>query len=267
MNPRTSLLAVAVLAAASSVVAASLSVEKRADGTTRGPLALTSGFDYSTGDYGYPWDTDIFSVPLIATYGFDRWTFRASTAFLTIEGPADASGLPARSVPASARLPDATDSGPGDLFVGATYQFDPLPNNWSWDATAKVKLPTADEDKGLGTGEMDLYVQADFYREMGAFMPFATAGVRFLGDNQRYRMKSGLYLSLGSTYTLTAQSRIGASLDWRQRAIERGDHAAELTIFGTHKIDNHWKGQVYVLKGFSDASPDFGFGANVTYTF
>jgi hypothetical protein len=60
-----------------------------------------------------------------------------------------------------------TESGLGDIVLGATYNV--LDNNdWIVDATARVKLPTASESKGLGSGKADYAVQMNIDKQFGA---------------------------------------------------------------------------------------------------
>ena len=42
---------------------------------------------------------------------------------------------------------------------------------------------------------------------------------------------------------------------------------SELTAFYALKYNKSWKTQAYFLKGFSDASPDWGAGLSVGYSF
>jgi hypothetical protein len=41
-------------------------------------------------------------------------------------------------------------------------------NDWIVDATARVKLPTASESKGLGSGKADYAVQMNIDKQFGA---------------------------------------------------------------------------------------------------
>lgn len=132
------------------------------------------------------------------------------------------------------------------------------------ETTARLKWPVADSERGLGTGTTDVYLQLDGYRSFGSFTPFTAAGYRWLGNNPRYRLRDGMYGSVGSLYRLTTSVTVGASLDWRQRILAGGDHAAEATMLLVYRIDERWNMIGYVLKGFSDASPDVGVGLAVT---
>lgn len=51
-------------------------------------LSLTSGFDYSVGDYGLEEDTTLIAIPLSLRAKRGAWFVRASAAWLQVDGPA-----------------------------------------------------------------------------------------------------------------------------------------------------------------------------------
>jgi hypothetical protein len=258
-------------------------------------IQLGAGFDYSRGDYGFSEDTEVFSVPLLLTYTTSKWIFRGSVPYIRIDGPADAvgtsggtggasgggvgglgglvPGLPgsnsggSRSATNPARPSSSSESGMGDVVLGATRMLGPILGPVQVDVTARVKLPTADEDKGLGTGETDYYAQTDFYYVGERFIPFATLGYRFMSDSDRYELKDGAYVSIGSAYRLNETTRSGVSLDWRQRLVDGGDDATEASVFVAHDLSTDLNLTLYALTGFTEASPDFGMGGSVNYRF
>ncbi|WP_138223302.1 transporter [Nibricoccus aquaticus] len=278
--------------------AAPSSVESAAPAEVVGPvnsMQVGTGFDYSRGSYGFAEDTEVFSVPLLLTYNVEKWVLRASVPYLKIKGPADAVGTTGASggggsgsssglsgvvpgLPGStsggttsastpARPVSNSESGIGDVMLGATRMLGPVIGPVQVDLTARVKLPTADEAKGLGTGETDYYAQADFYYAGQTFIPFATLGYRFMTDSDLYALENGAYASLGSAYRLTDTTRAGVSLDWRQKIVDGGDDATEVSVFVAHDFSPRWNLILYALTGFTDASPDFGTGGSVSYRF
>ena len=236
---------------------------------TPDPVRLvTFGADYSTGKYGLEEETEVFSIPVGLTYRDERWLYRVTIPYIFIKGPSTVVGEGGALGGAPLRRTDEAESGVGDLFASATRMFGPvLAADVQLDLTGRVKLPTGMESKGLSTGQMDFYVQADVYRAIGDFMPFAALGYRILGNTPRYQLENGFYFSHGTTYRLSAATVVGASLDWRQALVEDGDAGTELTVFISHEFNETWSGQAYVLKGFTDASPEFGFGGSLNLKF
>ena len=54
-------------------------------------LSFTTGVDYSSGAYGGTDTTEVIAVPFGVRLTVDDWTFRASSSYLDITGPADVS--------------------------------------------------------------------------------------------------------------------------------------------------------------------------------
>ncbi len=229
-------------------------------------LKLGSGFNYSTGDYGFTQDTELWSVPLNLTYDVDRWTFKAAFSYLIIEGPANvATGTTPGAGPA--RPTSAVEHGLGDTSVSATFHANPVPGELNVDFTARVKLPTADEGKGLGTGETDYYVQTDLSRNFGKVTTFATLGYRFMGTNATSPLKDGPMATAGAAYPIADKTVIGAAYDWQSRIVSGAEHGSNGLAFIATNPNPNWSLLAYGLVGFNDASPDFGLGGLATYKF
>jgi len=243
-------------------------------------LSLSVGADFSSGEYGSDTTTDIFSLPFTAKVTRGDWTFKASLPWLRIDG--DPNVLPgvgavANSNPkgrgrgngGSAPPPDAPESGSasgiGDLRLSATYAFDtggPL----GVDLTANVKLATADEDKGLGTGATDYGLALDLYRDFNGTTVFGGVAYTVLGDSDFIDVDSVAGANLGASRKLGAGS-LGLSYEWRQAASDGFDDRSELMAFYSARTSNDHRWQVYALAGLSDGSPDVGVGFSYTIAY
>ena len=220
-----------------------------------------TGADYSRGDYGFTTNTEVFSVPLNLGYESGAWRFNASLPWLTVRGPAAITGTGG-----AARPTTASESGLGDLVAGGTYAFGEVgPVQLAF--TGRIKFPTADEAKGLGTGETDFYGQFDFYRTFSTCTPFASLGYRVLGDSAIYQLQDGLYASAGAHFRVSSTTVWTIAANWGRRIIAGGDPTTDVLLAVNHDLDAQWRLTVYALKGFTDASPDFGGGLAVGYKF
>ncbi len=229
------------------------------------PPAITTvatGLDYSRGTYGFATETEVLSVPLDLGYESGPWVWRANLSYLTIKGPAAIVGDGAAARPTA-----SSQSGVGDIYIGATYRSGPVLGQIHLDPTVRVKLPTASESRGLGTGQTDVYGQLDAYRTFGAVTPFATVGYRVLGDSSSYQLKDGIYASGGAHFRTSPATVVTTSLSWGQRLLASGSNTSDAMVAVTHDIDSRWRVMGYALKGFTNASPDLGVGARLTYRF
>lgn len=249
-------------------------------------LSLGIGTDFSSGDYGSDITTDIWSVPVTAKFNSGNWTWKASLPWLRVDG--DVGVLPGlgnvgNSNPkgrgrgngnggGNAPPPDTetapvagSASGLGDLRLAATYAFDtggPL----GVDLTGNLKLGTADEDEGLGTGENDYGIAVDLYRDVAGTTVFGGAGYTMLGDSEFIQLDDVLNAYVGASWQLGTGS-LGAMYDWRQAASETAGDRSELTGFYSIKAGPADKAQLYATKGLSDGSPDWGVGVSYTHQF
>lgn len=230
-------------------------------------VTLSTGLDYSRGDYGFAADTEVFAVPLTVSYATGPWRFQVSQAWLSVDGPASVVLTGAQAGGAAGRPVSSRESGVGDLWLGATYRSLPFGPDLEVAFTGRMKVGTANENKGLGTGENDYYAQFDFSRTVGATTPYLTVGYRWLGANAAYPLRDGAYFSAGFVRQLSGPTQAGLAVDWRARVVSGGDPACELTAFVTHHLDESWSLQGYALTGLTDASPNFGLGTSVNYRF
>jgi hypothetical protein len=156
-----------------------------------GTLRVSTGFDWSTGSYGSSPDTTILYVPSTISYRWERFPvtatpldeleLRVTVPYLRVDGPGviiDQGSV----VPPG--FDAATREGIGDVVVRATWRLLPRANSRlpMFELGGRLKVPTADRDLGLGTGELDTAVQAGLADRFGALSVFGHAGYRFLGD-------------------------------------------------------------------------------------
>jgi len=142
-----------------------------------------------------------------------------------------------------------------------------VPGELNIDFTGKVKLGTASESKGLGTGETDYYAQIDLYQNLGTITPFGNVGYRVLGTSATFPLKDGLYASAGAAFRVSPSTVTGAAFDWRSRIINGAKDGTDAIAFVSTNANDRWNFLGYVIKGFNDASPDYGLGGLATYKF
>ena len=236
-------------------------------------LRLGLGADYSRGKYGSGTETTIFSIPFTARYETERWTFKGSLPWLEVTGPSnflpgfghvDNSGKSKKRNFAGT----ATESGIGDTVLSATY------NAWydddlerGIDLTGRVKLPTADAAKGLGTGSTDFSAQLDAYRTFDRWTLFADVGYYWFGHSDYVELKNAINYGIGASQKMNDRDSIGASLDGRQKSSVGGAPQRELTFFWNRRMNRDTRFQAYALVGLANGSPDFGIGVTAAKSF
>jgi hypothetical protein len=227
-----------------------------------GSFSFITGMDYSSGHYGQSEKTRITYVPFITKYVLnDQWTFKAVVPWLTIDGPGAVSA-DSRIITGTASSRRTRESGLGDIVLGTTYsalQFND--QKLYLDLGFKVKVPTASESKGLGTGKTDYTITADLYKTLDRLTLLGTVGYKVLGDPSGVNLYNVWFSTVGAVYKIDDKNNVGATLDLRQATTANNTGLREYTIFYSHKFDQRYKLQTYMVAGDTTSSVDFGAGA------
>ena len=238
-----------------------------------GELRLGAGLDYTRGKYGSSTESTTVAIPVTVRYELDRWTYKLTLPYLKVTGPAnfvpgighvDNSGKSNRRNFAGT----TTESGLGDSVASATY------NAWydaslkrGLDLTGRLKLPTGDAAKGLGTGSTDAGVQVDAYQTFDRLTVFADLGYTFFGHSDYVELQNAGNYGVGASQKLNDLDSLGASLDGRNKVTPGGAKQRELTFFWNRRADRATRFQAYVLFGLANGSPDVGAGVSAARAF
>ena len=238
-------------------------------GDAAAQLTVGAGIDYTTGKYGGTESTDTLYIPFLLKYETGPWVFKATVPYISVSGPGNVIGAgPDRITVPGSGGERRTESGLGDIVASAFYTLmNERESAFGLDLGVKLKLPTADEEKGLGTGEVDYALQADVFKPFGNFTAFGSLGYRFYGDPPGVDLRNVPYYAIGASYRMAPGSTIGVAYDYRPHITPGGSEISELTLFWSKRFSREWRLQLYALTGFSNGSPDAGFGAVLDYRF
>lgn len=228
-------------------------------------LSLSTGLDYSVGNYGDTQDTETWFLPVNLKYKRDRYTFKLGTAYLWVVGPQsvtpEGDPLPGSDVRRTVR-------GTGD--VTASLSANVLEENQAGldlDLIGKIKFGTADAGKALGTGENDYTLQASIYKTLGALGPYLDLGYRWKGDPAGVNYHNVWYGTMGASYRFSKLWSAGADYSWRDKLIATSDPVREATVYANYRISDENRLNLYGTAGFSDASADWGIGFTASHLF
>ncbi len=251
-------------------------------------LQFSTGVNYSSGSFGDTMDTTVVVVPFSAKVTVGNWAFRGSIPLVTVDGPADVAvvlddggGGRGSSGPGGSGgdelEEDGTgavsmvtrmnrESGIGDASVSATYSFNEIAGSSIYsDVTGRVRLPTGDDDKGLGVGATDYATLVEVGAELGKGGVYALGGRRFLGSVSGVRRDDGWQGGAGFWIDATDKASFGAGYDWRESATAIGDDPSEVSAYMTYQINRKWRLGLNASAGLNDSSPDFGAGLSLVW--
>lgn len=231
-----------------------------------GQFSLSSGFGSSPGNYATANATGLLSIPTIEKYETGPWVFKLTVPDLSISGTG--SVVPEIGRIRTSSAANSTQSDLGDTVAAATYNiYSGSASTFGIGLTGKVKLGMADKIKGFGTGQNDYAAQADAYQSFDKFTALGSLGYKVLGSPAGISMDSVLYGSFGGIYQLNDQMSGGVDISLAQSPSATAAEQRQLTAYVTHMINKSLKARGYVLKGFTNGSPDSGLGAQVYYGF
>jgi len=162
-----------------------------------------------------------------------------------------------------------TESGLGDVTLAARYYlFDEQDWTPSVNLTGRVKFPTANEDKGLGSGEFDAGFGGELAKSLTRdLILYLDGGYTFLGDPKGRKFRNQWNYDVGLGYYLTDDLR--ASVFYEEyRAVVKGiPNARDLYGDLNYRITNAIRINVGGFVGLSDSAADFGFSGGIRFRF
>ena len=228
---------------------------------------MSVGMEYTSGDYGQSQNTDILYVPFSLKYDAFPWSVKLTVPYIRITGPGNVvGGVDGGVVIGDSSKRRTTEQGMGDTVASVTYALDTWWNTAPIvDLTAKAKIATADEARGLGTGENDYSLQVDIANTYGNTTPFLMVGYKFMGDPEDIDLNNVWFGSVGLDYRLHPLVNVGLSFDTSQATSLVSEDPKELVGYMNWKITKTFSVMGYGVLGFSDGSPDNGLGFQMSY--
>lgn len=236
-------------------------------------FSLNIGFNHTSGKYGRKTATDIFYVPITASYQSGRASFRVTVPFLNIIRPANARNqggiiiLPDRDNGDTDQSKRVSRKGLGDTTLALTYNlFYHRASRTRLSFTGRLKVPTGNTALGLGTGKVGYAVQTNLYRGFGRFNLNALFGYRIPGSPSTIKFSNTFFGAAGIGYRATSRSMLGVRFNINQSVIRLQDSRILMAYF-LHRYDKNIAIHLYGLKGFSERSPEWGSGVSLRYMF
>lgn len=225
-------------------------------------IRLSAGVEYTSGDYGGTEDIEDTYVPVTGTINFEKFAISVTVPYLSVRAPTGTTTTGPGGEPLPGTGMTSTESGLGDIVAGMTVYdvFVSEDSSVVLDLAGRVKFGTADEEKGLGTGEEDFLVRADVYKFFDSFTLIGSGGYKLRGDPSGLDLENGFFASIGGSYALNSDASVGLFYDYREASLPDSDAVSEVSLYTSHSVGESSYIQFYVLSGFSDSSPDWGGG-------
>ncbi len=187
-------------------------------------------------------------LPLDVAWRGRRLSWKLSMSYLQLSGPyADVGGRAERAV-----------AGLGDTYFTTGWRTWGAQRLWQW--RTKLKFPTADQKKGLGSGGVDGEVAALVYQRASTAWLHLEGGRRFRQDPADLGLRDNWRLASGVFYPLTDSLKGGLQYGWRQATTTEAEPARQLTVYLSRHLSRGQKLTLYTVRGFTEATPAWLFG-------
>ncbi len=237
---------------------------------------------FISGDYGTDDDVDTFYLPFIFSFYPSQkvrgtvvvpWVYQSSTqvtfagamgrhSFQTVEGAtdSDASGMGHHSFQTVEGSRDS-ESGWGDIILQGEYALllEPM-DSFNFLLEGTVKLPTASESKGLGTGETDVGLAAELGRTVNQVYYFGRLGYTVVGEPSGINFDNPFLYEGGISFPINPQFYLTLSLEGSTSIDDDLDDPLEGVVSGDYQWGADLSLNGFFLVGLSDGSPDYGIG-------
>ncbi|PIE44158.1 MAG: hypothetical protein CSA50_01755 [Gammaproteobacteria bacterium] len=257
------------------LLAVALSVFSLTAGGAQPSFKLSVGGYASEGDYGLRSNTYIVAVPVSIRYRAWPWQVKLSSILVHLNGPGT---LTDGDVAGNRRelIRDETGFGDTSLLLEREGMLGSTVKTY-WNLGLRVKVPTGDEAKGLGTGAFDYEPRVTLMYLNSLVKPYLLARYTIKGDaagkksndstggSASRKFEKTLGATLGIDYPATESFSMGGQLTARQASVTGGNKRLEALLVGRYRTDNSWSYSAYVIRGLAEGSPDWAAGFSVDY--
>lgn len=251
---------------------------------------VSGAVHYSSGSYGTDSKTNIVYAPMTIRRIFRDGDLSLTIPFISISGTGAVrlvGGVPTRTgnvtgttaAPAGAgrgKSPRATplsssttDSGFGDIILRGRYylmeegDFAPLVA-----VTGRIKFPTADADRGLGTGEFDEGVGVELTKRLAArWLAYLDGGYNVIGDAPGTDFHNQWWYDAGIGYDVTDNLHMSVFYEEYRALVNTVNNARDLVALANYVVTDRVRVTGSALAGLSNGAPNYGFGVGIRLQF
>ena len=134
------------------------------------------------------------------------------------------------------------------------------------DMKSKIKFPTADKDKNLGTGEHDVSLGFSNYNRIHNIWLLSELFHKWRGDNKQRNMDNGYSAKLGISAITKSKISTGGFFSYHEASSNRSVAREEITLYLNYKKNKRMKGTLYIIHGLSDASAEWAGGFQLSHS-
>jgi hypothetical protein len=217
----------------------------------RGYLDLGGG--YKTGDFGTTITSDLYYFSAVLGYVAPRYDVSITVPHLSLKNAAGGSS--------------STETGIGDVILrGGSVLVPEGPNGFSLNGTLAVKLPSADETRGLGTGEIDYGAFLGLHQRLEDYSLSLSGGYIKIGDPYVINYNDIPLYGIGIS-RLFGRTEGAVSLEGRGAMVSGAENPLEVNVGFFHVLSVDYAVRGNAFKGLNNGGPDHGIDLGIVRWF
>ena len=240
-------------------------------------VSLSTTVDYSVGDYGTGKDTTLLYVPFtLGVRPFDRFWLNLTVPYIYQTGQnvvLTGGGVAVKGKKSNGKLTrpatSTTESGLGDVLAKASFVLIPE-KEFIPEVTPyfKVKFPTADKDRGLGTGEFDETLGVDVSKLLiASLFGYVELAYTFIGEPSGTTLHNSFGWSVGAAYAIVQPFSVFAFLEGATAIAPGQADPLDIRVGAEYRVIKALKLTGAVTRGLSNGSADWGVSGTLTLRF
>lgn len=227
---------------------------------------LGLAYSYSSGEYGSDSTTKLTYIPVGVKRYFSWGDLSLTVPYVGVSTKSGATVIQGEIVP-TGNGEESSESGLGDTLVKGRYFAVEENGNLPYiDLALRLRIPTADEDKGLGSGDPDVTFSTELTKTVGTSgFAMGELGYTLVTDSLDLELDNRFLYSLGYAHQVGEKAMLSSYLDGRTSASSGADDPLSLLFMAEYRFRPNLRFDLMLEWGLSDGSPDTGVMLGVRY--
>jgi outer membrane putative beta-barrel porin/alpha-amylase len=237
---------------------------------------------YTSGKYGTDVRTDTLYVPTSLRRLFTNGDLTLVIPYVSVTsncGVTIVNGVPLRTgglcptttSPAGTFPARVTESGLGDLLlIGRYYLYTEQADGLlpSIMVSGRIKAPTADRDRGLGTGAWDEGVGLGLTKMLTSkLIGFTDVGYTFIGKPEGANLQDQWSYDLGLGYYVLPTVLVSLYYEEARAVVPTLANPQDVFLATSWRVTNDFRVNAGIEKGLSNGAPDYGASVGASMRF
>ena len=239
-------------------------------GVANSQITIGNSPSFFEGTYGTQNNIDVLYDATYLQYQNGNTLFKLTVPYENIKGLPVGAILSGAVVTHGTSTQTRNSSGLGDIWLEGDYTALPAAGlRPSITPYAKIKFGTASQASGLGTGENDYEAGFNFQQTLSPTLyPFASVGYRVVGNPAGYALENLWSYKAGASYAVKTMDFLTAMVSGTSAQVVGQVGPSDLIVAWNHNTSATGSGfQLFLDKGLTNTTSNFGVGASIQYVF